>query len=296
MKKQNSHFTKKLAKMCCLLAIVLALLGFEYSSSTHISSENDSEKNKLEVLFIGTFHFNNYNPENNNDLQKSQVIDVLQDNYQKELEHISNKIAEFKPDKIFVERLYEQSAVLDSGYAKFNKSYNETTRNEVVQLGFRTAKKLGHNKVYSHDYLKGIQFPYQEMVETMKNAGQDSLLRMDAKRRKIAENRSMDKVASKPNIKEMLLDINEPKNIEYSIDWYLNYCNIAGTTRDTIGVFLTSEWYKRNLYMYSLLQKQISPKDQRIMVLSGASHTTLLRQFASRNPDWKIIELKDVLK
>ena len=63
-----------------------------------------------------------------------------------------------------------------------------------------------------------------------------------------------------------------------------------------MGAYLVSEWYRRNLYMYSLIQKLTENKDTKIMVLLGAGHTAMLREFIKHDSNFEIVELKDVLK
>ena len=72
--------------------------------------------------------------------------------------------------------------------------------------------------------------------------------------------------------------------------------NQAGKKDNFIGAYLASEWYKRNLYMYSLIQKSTSLKDDKIMILAGASHIGMFKDFIDKNPEWRTKELKEIMK
>jgi hypothetical protein len=48
--------------------------------------------------------------------------------------------------------------------------------------------------------------------------------------------------------------------------------------------------------MYANVQKQIDNNDKRIMILLGASHIAIFKNFIELNPEWKIIELKEIMK
>ena len=69
---------------------------------------------------------------------------------------------------------------------------------------------------------------------------------------------------------------------------------LVGPVGNFIGPFLTAEWYKRNLYMWSLIQKGMEDKDQRIMVLAGASHAAMINRFLTNDPAWKVVRFQDL--
>jgi len=48
--------------------------------------------------------------------------------------------------------------------------------------------------------------------------------------------------------------------------------------------------------MYSIIQKSVEESDERIMILGGNSHIAMFKEFIDYNPEWKPIELKDILK
>ncbi|MGA9651029.1 DUF5694 domain-containing protein, partial [Pedobacter sp.] len=62
------------------------------------------------------------------------------------------------------------------------------------------------------------------------------------------------------------------------------------------GAFSVSEWYRRNLYMYSLVQKITLSTDKKIVILLGAGHISMIKEFIELENKFKIVELKDVLK
>ncbi|WP_438712842.1 DUF5694 domain-containing protein [Aquimarina muelleri] len=60
--------------------------------------------------------------------------------------------------------------------------------------------------------------------------------------------------------------------------------------------FLASEWIRRNLHIYSKIQKQVTEKDERIMIFLGSSHIAFLKDFIDYNPNWKTVELKEIME
>lgn len=249
-----------------------------------------AQSKKKQILLLGTFHFENPGL----DVAKTNTFNVMSDKSQKELENITNKIKKFGPDKIFVEWNYEKQDKLDKFYARNSDSLFRVKADEIVQVALRSAKKLGHKKLYGIDY-QHADFPYDSLVNGMKAANQSDLIKINEETMKKYENDQNQKIA-KYSLTELLLDINTKKSNEENLGWYLQTATKGGKTNDFVGAYLVSEWYRRNLYMYALIQKLTESKDNKIMVLLGAGHTAMIREFAEHNPDFEIVELATVLK
>ena len=223
------------------------------------------------------------------DVAKVKTFNVMSDKSQKELENITNKIKKFSPDKIFIEWNYQKQAKLDKFYAKNTDSLLKKDSDEIVQVALRSAKKLGHKKLYAIDYNE-TDFPYDSLVKEMKVANQFDLIKKNIETMKHYETDFNTKI-TKYSLTQLLLDVNKQ-----DINWYLGTANRGGKIDNFVGAFLVSEWYRRNLYMYSLIQKLTESKDDKIMVLLGAGHTAMLREFIKHDPNFEIVELKTILK
>ena len=97
------------------------------------------------------------------------------------------------------------------------------------------------------------------------------------------------------SLTDNILRCNQDEDRKTDIGWYINCMNIAGKTDNFIGPFLVSEWYKRNIYMLSIIQKLTETTDKKIMILAGASHIGMMKEFLLLDKNYKIVELKDVL-
>lgn len=249
-----------------------------------------AQTKKKQILLLGTFHFENPGL----DVAKLNTFNVMTDKSQKELENITDKIKKFGPDKIFIEWNYQKQAKLDKFYAKNTDSLLHKNADEIVQVALRSAKKLGHSKLYGIDY-NNADFPYDSLVKGMKEANQLDLIKRNEEVMKNYEIDQNKKIA-KYSLTELLLDINTKKSNEENISWYLDTAIKGGKTDNFVGAFLVSEWYRRNLYMFALIQKLTESKDDKIMVLLGAGHTAMLRDFVAHDPSFEIVELATVLK
>jgi hypothetical protein len=171
-----------------------------------------------QALLIGTFHFHNPGM----DAVKTNTFDVMSAASQKELEHITDQIGKFHPDKIFVEWDYKDQKGLDSLYQlytagtydafvetryKGKKSYNFYKKNEIIQLAFRAAKKAGLKQVNAVDYLMGL--PIDTVMKVINTSGQTGL--MNEINKTIADlGKETNEKISRMNLTALLEDNNTP--------------------------------------------------------------------------------------
>lgn len=258
---------------------------------------NNNEK--YQALLIGTFHYNNPGA----DVAKTKSFDILSDSSQEELEAIAEDIKTFNPTKIFVEWPYDKQIELDSLYNLYRKGlYFENDslsdfykKNEIFQLAFRVAKKNNLKKVIGIDY-KDSEFPFDSLMTVISNAKQTNLQSEIESVINTFTADFNDKIESGATLLDLTNYLNTPKLRKMSNKFHNEIPLIAGEKGNFIGPFLTSEWYKRNLYMWSIAEKQIEVNDERIMILLGASHIATIKGFIDENEKWETIELIEINK
>ncbi|MCX2679379.1 DUF5694 domain-containing protein [Galbibacter sp. EGI 63066] len=279
------------------ILLISILIGCKEKYKTENTTTTILDQKK-EILLIGTFHYNNPGA----DVAKTKSFDILSEKSQLELEQISSSIKKYNPTKVFVEWPYNEQNELDSLYQlyKENKYFTNDSlsdfylKNEIFQLAFRVAKQNNLDKVYGIDYLE-TGFPYQEVMNDIKSNNQIKLKERIEK--SIAQfTADFDNmIESGTTLKELTFAMNTKEMRYASNDIHINMFPVAGSTDEFNGVYLTSEWYKRNLYMWSLIQKNTFISDERVMVLAGSSHTAMIELFVKENRDWKIKELKEII-
>jgi hypothetical protein len=277
-----------------IVLILLILLNFPIEV---LAQEKTREK---EVLLIGTFHFNNPG----GDIAKTDKFDVLSEKSQNELNTIANKIKEFAPDKIFVEWDVNKANQLDSLYNLYlnneyftyvEKKYPKKklyTENEIFQLAFRAAKLSGNKKVYGIE--TQTEFPFDSLLSAVDKAKQTDLKNKIFERIKQFEQIDNEN-RKKYSLTNLILKYNEQSYRDFDLGSYLTFFNTAGESNDFTGPNLVANWYKRNLLMYSFVQKITEKNDTKIVILVGASHAALLKQFIDLDENFKVIELKEIL-
>jgi hypothetical protein len=266
-----------------------------------LSMHLHAQSTKKEILLIGTFHFNNPGA----DIAQVKNFDIMNKKSQNELEVIANKISAYKPDKIFVEWEYNKQAGLDTLYNLYidNKYFNYIEeryprnsfyqQNEMFQLAFKAANKSKLLKVYGIDY-RQTNFPFDSLMLAIDKANQSNLkkeIEGTLKAYEMKENQDRGKLS----LTQLLLNLNKEESRNFDLGSYITLFNTAGGKDNFVGAYLVSEWYRRNLYMYSLIQKITESKDKRVMVLLGASHIAMLKEFIKIDRNFKVVELKDIL-
>jgi len=291
----KNQFTMKNSIFVLLLSFAFLSCNKEQKKTQTKSIETSTGK---EVLLIGTFHYNNPGL----DVAKTKSFDILSEKSQLELEQITSSIKEYSPTKVFVEWQYNEQKELDSLYHLYKENQYFTNdslsdfylKGEIFQLAFRVAKANNLEKVYGIDYSK-TEFPYGDVMNDIEHNKQFEL------KEKIESTISKftvdfdNKIESGVSLKELTYYVNSKEMRFSSNDLHNNLISLAGSLNDFNGPFLTSEFYKRNLYMWSLIRKHTKESDERIMVLVGGSHAAMFELFIKEDKDWGIKELKEIM-
>jgi hypothetical protein len=280
-------------KFYLVLSIVLCLI------LTNGNAQSTSAQK--EILLIGVFHFNNPGA----DLAKTDKFNVLDAQAQKELEQMAVAIKKFAPDKIFTEWNYNEQPGLDSLYELYlkdkyfeyvNKRYPGDSffkENEIFQLGFRIAKKSGLKRVYGIDI--STQFPFDSLMLAIDKAHQEELKKAIFERIKKFE--TLDNEARKKyGLTKLIIENNKQSHRNFDLGSYITFFNPGGQLDDFIGADLVAGWYRRNLLMYSFVQKITEKKDKKLVVILGAGHIALLKHFIDLDENYKVVELEEVLR
>ncbi len=94
----------------------------------------------------------------------------------------------------------------------------------------------------------------------------------------------------------MLLFFNSPELENRVNSGYISLFNKAASNDDFAGAYFVSERFRRNLYMYSLIQKQVEKADERILVIVGGQHSAGFRDFIRDDKNFEQVELETILK
>lgn len=247
-----------------------------------------AQTTKTEVLLLGCFHFDNPGL----DVAKFENANVLSPKRQQELALVLEKLQQFKPDKIFVEVPAENQRQLDSSYNLYKSGQKTLGASELHQLGFRLAKALDHPKLYAVDY-RGTEFPFDSLMKSAMEANQMSLLQY-VKTTIDSIERDFNQRLKTQTMSELLVSQNSPAANQFGVGGYFDFL-VAGKEGNHVGSYLASEWWRRNMVIYENIQKRLSGKEERILVIFGSAHTALLDLMMGYNRNLERVDVARVL-
>lgn len=250
-------------------------------------SEKPATPARAEMLVLGAYHMANPG----HDIFNMQADDVLVPKRQVEIAQVIAALKEFHPTKIAVERDAGDSRT-SKDYADYLAGKHELTRNEIEQIGFRLAKELGHKAVYPVD--ADGEFPYQRLVNYAKASGRSKEL--DAI---MAEFGSMVSAQgaylASQTVLEALLYMNSDARVGQNLGLYYRLAHL-GEPGDWAGADLVSDWFRRNMRIYSNVVRLADSPNERILVVFGAGHLGWLQRGFASDPNLRLRKLAEFAK
>ena len=248
----------------------------------------------IKVLLLGTFHFGSTGDKNS-----TAFPDLFTPKRQAEIDRITRGLAALKPNKVFVENVPENQAYWDSITTAYRAGRADTgiLRNEIFQLGIRTALRAGLPGVICVDHQQAL--PYDKIEAFANRTGTDTALsrRMDAYRL-LALNYPYPKDTfsrKHHTLSEYLVHLQTPENDAANRADYFVYAPNYGYGSDYTGVELITSWYDRNAKIFTNILRKTEPEDHLIIVIYGASHMLPLRHYFSMHPYFAETPLSDVI-
>lgn len=245
----------------------------------------DPDEPPARVLLLGVFHFHNPNA----DYAQFEGIDVLTPERQREIEAVADGLAGFRPTRIAVERPVEEADALKADFDRYRAGDLELTRNEVHQLGFRLAARLGHERVHPVDHRMGM--PMDTLMGWAKANDPDFILRFDRYIGRIVE--LLDRMQAEETIGANLRFMNRPDVLRRTHEPYAVQATV-GAADDHVGARVVSVWYERNLRIFANLAAVTRPGD-RVLLVIGAGHVPILRHLVETHPGMELVEAGDHL-
>jgi len=233
-------------------------------------------------MLLGTYHFANPGQ----DVIKQDIDDVLQPKRQVELEDLVSRLASWRPDRIAVEQSISRTDSVRARYARYLAKALTPSRNEVVQIGFRLASKLGHDAVYPidddsfldlNDSLKAVDQRRPEFKRTRDSIS--AVLQGEA----VATNAWM----RTTTLREHLFRLNSDSALHRgnALGMFGGYLS-AGEGQNYGGPQFLAQWYARNFNMTHNLTRMLGPDVRRILVIVGSGHVPPLRNLLDEAPQF----------
>lgn len=271
---KTNHFYQFLF---CLLLV--------FTSSSCQSQEKYPAKTlskKIPVFNLGTFHMGFTSDAHKTEYDEHDKKNIL------EIREIAKKIAAFNPTVILVEYEPKHNDFIQKNYQEYLKNTEVKFKNptEVELLAFEIARLSNTTKIYGIDEQLGYDYRMVGNLAEKINA-EDYLKFM---------NKDSFPDDPKLNTLQMLIYNNQPDYLDFLININADIMTHVSTEGKFEGADEAAEFYKRNLRMYSNINKIPLTENDRVFILSGATHAAFFKMFMERSPRYQLVNIFDFLK
>lgn len=253
-----------------------------------------SVENPTKVYLLGTFHF----------AQTGDEYDIRSKEHQESIQELVGHLTAIQPNKIFVERQaeYEFQNRVDSLYQAYRKTDRLPGKNEIFELGFRTAKKMNHNQVYQCDHPGRYGYLLQEAVEYAEKNGQQAILDLEAPGtiERLDNLINEDSIMQNETLLNYIRFLNSDQVMQSSHAYYVSNLPQLGSTDyynydddfTLLGAEVVADWYRRNIMIYTKIINQVDESDAVILLIIGGDHVPILNQLFQDNPFFQVVHPK----
>jgi len=267
-----------------LPALGLAAFTPVFAVSQPTPLQTDDATARAEVLVLGVYHMNNPG----RDVFNIEADDVLSPQRQAEIAEVIAVLETFRPTKVAVEAGFNDDRIRER-FAAFVAGEHELRRNETEQLGFRLAGKLGHETVYPVD-VDG-EFPYPRLVKYAKATGRAT--EFEALQEEVgAHVEAQTRHLASHTVLETLLYMNSDEKVAEAVGSYFRMAEF-GEPWDWAGADLVSDWFRRNMRIYSNVVGLVDSPGERVLVIYGAGHLGWLQYAVASHPDLRLRKLEE---
>ena len=270
-----------------LCVFVLTLSAVIHAVYPQALADKSAGPARAEVLVLGVYHMANPG----RDIFNMQADDVLAPKRQAEVAQVIETLRKFHPTKIAVESDVSSDRITKL-YSDYLAGKHELTRDETEQLGFRLAKELGHKTVYPAD--ADGDFPFQRIIDYAKASGRSKEL--EAIETEIGTMvKAQDAYLGSHTVLETLLYMNSDDKVAEDLGYYYREAGF-GEPGDWAGADLVSEWFRRNMRIYSNVLQLVESPNERVLIIFGAGHLGWLRNNFASNPNLRLRRLAEFTK
>ena len=243
-------------------------------------------------MVLGTYHMDNPGLDEVN----VEADDVLSDRRQAEIRDLVDRLADWEPERVAVERPYDRGDEVNDIYREYrdgDRAYdreeefpaphpdrNEPAtecRSEVVQVGFRLADQCGHDRVAAID-----EHPDPPSEDPFADREVDPARKTSVP---VTDPQALEREANErlpdSTVPEYHAWLNREDNLRGNHDLMFDWSIRTANGESPAGL---AHWYDRNLRMGHHLWRTMDPDDERILLLAGSGHVRVLRHLLTEAP------------
>jgi hypothetical protein len=274
MKKRNS--------IIYLCAFILGLGLQAQENAQRIASDSNQ---KIKVLNIGVFHMGQTSDAN------STEYDEAAKESKQQIAEVNALISKFKPTIILVEDEPKDQVELMKNYELYLKDQSAKTTydgNEIKLMGFEIGRLANVKRIYGIDHRMGYNYNQGGLAKEL-NAKKYFQTMMTLQQLES----SVDMDVQSIGLKKVLSILNTSLAYDFLINYNADALTYVNSENGFEGVDEAAKFYHRNLRMYANINKiDMNPND-RVLIISGATHAAFFQKFFSRS---YVYELESVGK
>lgn len=242
-------------------------------SSPRDPAETACSADAVDLLILGSYHMGNPGL----DAVNIEADDVLTPRRQAEIAAVNAALLQFRPTKIAVEGDRSKSTWQDS-YRQWLEGKSGLGRNEIEQIGMKVARAAGYSTIYPIDFPMLMSGLRHDEVEIKRPKPPSAA---SAAPRQLSE---AELLLRRHTVAENLHRMNHPDAIAAA---HRPYMDLLEPDPDEPALYGKSDyltnWYKRNIRMMANVARISGPGD-RVLLIVGAGHLPILRDFAIHSP------------
>ena len=278
-----------------LLTGMLFIIGIATSDDqTDVSTEGIKQMTqKTTVMILGSPHLANPGMDTFND----KMDDVLTLKRQREIQEVVKRLKAFKPTKIALEVDSKRDTEVNAKYQGYMNGTYKLKRGEGDQIGFRLAKEMEHSKVYCVDHFRDAHMIRKDRDPRLtdrrafaKAHNQEHLLYtppvINGKMTEDEEGKIWIESEKYESILDMYIQHNRPEWNNLNHQAYLRQARVGLDDEYPGANWLAYFWYPRNLKIFVNLTRITESTGDRILLIIGAGHGFLIRQFLEDSGDY----------
>tara|TARA_Y100001980_G_C14556902_1_gene352968 strand:+ start:49740 stop:50597 length:858 start_codon:yes stop_codon:yes gene_type:complete len=241
----------------------------------------------VQVMLIGTWHFNYPNADSYK-VDSANMIDLSNSERQVEIMEVVEKFSAFNPTIICIEIPVEKQPELDSLYERYVSGDHDLSMSEQQQLGFRIAQK-SQAKVFAVDSYSWLRehSSYEGLHDIWDEKYYLDTLESSKWWKKYSSWYEFEnKLLFEHTVMEKLKIMNHPINLKRSLGHYL--VELKTSNHNGPDSF-SLKWYNRNVRIFNNILKTNPKEGDKILVIYGASHVSILEQLFDASPQFELV-------
>lgn len=235
----------------------------------------------MEIMLLGTMHIaldNNFDIDH---LSNEDKMVFSNHNF----EQFVQLLAQYEPDQIFVEIPATSQNSLDALYGRYIQGEHALQYNETEQIAFRLAKRLQHERLWAIDWNESL--PHIPNIDGLSSdAGFHHIME-----KANAQMQLFSTAMKEKNMIETFQLLNSEEQTKKDHDIYVSLMMLED---ENAFEWVANYWYYRNLKMAKHIRSSLQKTSTKALILCGAAHNYLLKQFLNEVPDYTVVNFGQV--